>query len=157
MTDEEMLLLTDNQNREDSPSKFIDTIRTRTTNLSAYNFMAEREFKLHVLDWINNGKIKLFRSPAEGNYLVRLMGTTLSPNNTVSRLIHSFNSQAYEMAECNYKNLLTNGIIKESIVNPVVLKWKTVNINKELLGAVIPIEFNGQKYIKLNKDAITTF
>ena len=157
MTDEEMLLLTDNQNREDSPSKFIDTIRTRTTNLSAYNFMAEREFKLRVLDWINNGKIKLFRSPAEGDYLVRLMGTTLSPNNTVSRLIHSFNSQAYEMAECNYKNLLTNGIIKESIVNPVVLKWKTVNINKELLGVVVPIEFDGQKYIKLNKDAITTF
>ena len=55
------------------------------------------------------------------------------------------------------QNLLTNGIIKESIVNPVVLKWKTVNINKELLGVVVPIEFDGQKYIKLNKDAITTF
>ena len=161
MTDKEMLLLTDNQNREDSPSEFIDTIRTRTTDLSAYNFMAEREFKLRVLDWINDGKIKLFRSPGEGNYLVRLMGTTMSPNNTVSRLIHTFNSQAYEMAECNYKNLLANGIIQESAVNPVVLKWKTVNIEKDVLGSIKGNddlkEYGGKKYVKLNQDVITTF
>ena len=166
MTDKEMLLLTDNQNREDSPSKFIDTIRTRTTDLSAYNFMAEREFKLRVLDWINNGKIKLFRSPGEGNYLVRLMGTTMSPNNTVSRLIHTFNSQAYEMAECNYKNLLAHGIIQENVINPVVLKWKTVNIKKDILDIINEeedekngniINQGGIKYVKLNKDVITTF
>lgn len=166
MTDKEMLLLTDNQNREDSPSKFIDTIRTRTTDLSAYNFMAEREFKLRVLDWINDGKIKLFRSPGEGNYLVRLMGTTMSPNNTVSRLIHTFNSQAYEMAECDYKNLLAHGIIQENVINPVVLKWKTVNIKKDILDVINEeedkkngniINQGGIKYVKLNKDVITTF
>lgn len=166
MTDKEMLLLTDSQSRKDSPSEFIDTIKTRTTDLTAYNFMAEREFKLRVLDWINDGKIKLFRSPGEGNYLVRLMGTTMSPNNTVSRLIHTFNSQAYEMAECNYKNLLANGIIQESAVNPVVLKWKTVNIKKDILDVINEeedekngniINQGGIKYVKLNKDVITTF
>jgi hypothetical protein len=33
-----------------------------------------------VLDWLNNGKPKLFRSPAEGNYVLRLMNISMSPN-----------------------------------------------------------------------------
>jgi len=33
-----------------------------------------------ALDWLNDGKPKLFRSPAEGNYLVRLMNASLTPN-----------------------------------------------------------------------------
>lgn len=158
MTDEEMSLLTDNQTRKETVSDFIDTVRTRTTNLSAYNFMAEREFKLRVLDWINDGNIKLFRSPAEGNYLVRLMGATMSPNNTVSRLIHTFNCQAYEMADCDYNNLLAYNILKEDLVNPIVLKWKTVNVNKELLNKdTATTEIDGIKYVRLNQYALTTF
>jgi hypothetical protein len=38
---------------------------------------AERRFKLKLLNWLNDGKIKLFRSPAEGNYLVRIMNVAL--------------------------------------------------------------------------------
>jgi len=144
ITDKEMLLLTDNRARRHTNGKEADTVNTRTTDLTAYNFMAEREFKLRVLDWINDGKVKLFRSPGEGNYLVRLMGTTMSPNNTVSRLIHTFNSQAYEMADCEYKNLIEYGILQEGEINPVVIKWRTVNVNKDLLNNVSSTtEING--------------
>ena len=158
MTDKEMLLLTDNRTRRHTNGKEADTVNIRTTDLTAYNFMAEREFKLRVLDWINNGKIKLFRSPGEGNYLVRLMGTTMSPNNTVSRLIHTFNSQAYEMADCEYKNLVEYGILQEGEINPVVIKWRTINVNKDLLNnASSIVKIDGVRYVKLNQHTLTTF
>jgi len=44
-------------------------------NLTGENIKGERYFKLKVLDWLTNGKIKLFRSATEGNYLVRLIKT----------------------------------------------------------------------------------
>lgn len=65
----------------------------------------ERTFKLEVLDWLNNGKKKYFRSPQEGNYIVRLMNVSLSPDEHSQRKYHTFSCTAYEVAECNYENL----------------------------------------------------
>lgn len=63
----------------------------------AENIEAERRFKIKVLDFLNNGKNKLFRSPTEGNFLVQLMNTSLSPQQSLARMIHSFQSTAYEI------------------------------------------------------------
>ena len=82
------------------------------TDLVDENIKAEREFKLAVLDWLTNGKPKLFRSPTEGNYLVRLMNTQLTPEDRLGRMLHNFSCTAYEIAECNYNNLLNCGIFK---------------------------------------------
>jgi hypothetical protein len=79
-------------------------IKSKTTNVVDYNVSRERRFKMEVMDWLNNGKPKLFRSPTEGNYLVRLMNISLTPNDTLGRMLHSFSATAYEMAECNYTN-----------------------------------------------------
>ena len=73
--------------------------------LTADNMRKEREFKLMVLDWLTNGKPKLFRSPAEGNYIVRLMNTSLAPNDTLGRMLHTFTTSACEVAEYNFENL----------------------------------------------------
>jgi hypothetical protein len=43
------------------------------SNITDENIAYERRFKLTVLDWLSDGEIKLFKSPMEGNYLVRLM------------------------------------------------------------------------------------
>lgn len=85
--------------------------RPRTTNLTSYNFEAERKFKFAVLDWLNNGLPKLFRSPAEGNYIVRTTNVSLSPNEQVGRMLHSFSSTAYEIMEHSMENLQNNSII----------------------------------------------
>ena len=61
-----------------------------TTDIIDENIAVERKFKIAVLDWLNNGSIKLFKSPYEGNYLVRLTNISLSPNDTTSRMIHTF-------------------------------------------------------------------
>jgi hypothetical protein len=64
--------------------------------------VAERIFKMKVLDFLNDGKPKLFRSPSEGNYIVRLMNSSLSPDDKLSRMIHTFSTTATEIDEFNY-------------------------------------------------------
>lgn len=105
-----------------------DNLRARTTSLSGYNIAAERTFKLNVLDWLNNGKAKLFRSPAEGNYLVRLMNVTLSPEEKTGRMLHTFNSQAYEIAECTYDNLNAHGIISIDEPHYKSLRFESIRL-----------------------------
>lgn len=101
-----------------------------TTNLVSDNIAVEREFKLEVLEWLNNGEPKLFRSPTEGNYIVRLLNVSMTPNDTVGRMLHSFNATAYEIAEHNYDNLTKYNLI--STADPTVeqLRWETIQLNK---------------------------
>lgn len=67
-------------------------------NISDVNMAYERKFKVEVLEWLNNGEIKLFKSPQEGNYIVRLTNVSLSPNATTSRMIHTFSCTASEVS-----------------------------------------------------------
>lgn len=87
---------------------------TPTTNLSGYNMYAERKFREEVYKWLTNGQPKLFRSPAEGNYIVRLMNVSLtSPEDKLSRLLYSFSATGYEIQEQtaeNLKNLIFRGL-----------------------------------------------
>lgn len=84
-------------------------------NLTSTNIAAERIFKNEVLDWLSNGQPKLFKSPTEGNFIVRLMNVSLSPNDTLGRMLHSFSCNAYEIAECNIDNLSYYKLVNEAI------------------------------------------
>lgn len=101
-----------------------------THNLVTENIKAERDFKLEVLEWLNDGKVKLFRSPTEGNYIVRLMNVTMSPNDTLGRMLHTFNCSAYEVDDYNYQNLFNHGLI--SVINDIKyqMRWATVPLSK---------------------------
>ena len=81
------------------------------TDLSSINIYKERQFKMEVLEWLNNGRLKVFRSPTEGNFIVQIMNVSLSPNETLGRMLHNFTCTAYEMAEFNFANLLENNMI----------------------------------------------
>lgn len=100
------------------------TAKPRTTQLVDYNVSAERTFKLSVLEWLNDGKIKLFRSPSEGNYLVRLMNVSLTPEDRLSRMIHSFQATAYEMMEFSYDNMLKENIISIKQPDLTQMRWE---------------------------------
>lgn len=117
LTNEELGLLDPNNEVRSnefgySTNEIFKTYQPRTTNLFGYNFNAERIFKLAVMDWLNNGQPKLFRSPAEGNYIVRTMNVSLSPNEQVGRMLHTFSSTAYEIMEHNVDNLQAHNMIK---------------------------------------------
>ena len=120
--------------REKTPSEGSSNSGYGTTNLSSDNIMREREFKFKVMDWLNNGKPKLFRSPTEGNYLVRLMNTSLSPNDTLGRMLHTFSSTAYEIDEINYSTLS---------------KYKLVNLKEEIINGILYASRNIEANIKM--------
>lgn len=101
----------------------------RTTNLTPQNIYNERNFKLEALEWLTNGKPKLFRSPTEGNYIVRLLNVSLSPNDTLGRMLHTFSSTAYEVAEYSYENLAKYEILTTSDPTTQQLRWKTILLN----------------------------
>lgn len=98
------------------PSNNLDNLLTGT------NIQREREFKIAVLEWLNNGKPKLFRSPAEGNYIVRLMNVSLSPNDTLGRMLHTFSCTAYEIAECSFDNLVSLDLMSLPASNTTSLR-----------------------------------
>jgi hypothetical protein len=78
---------------------FEDYKEVNTTNLTNENIAKERIFKLEVLNWLNNGKTKLLKSPTEGNYQVRIMNVSMSPNDTLGRMLHNFTATAIEVKD----------------------------------------------------------
>jgi hypothetical protein len=99
-----------------------------STNLNGENIAAERMFKMKVLEWLTNGEPKIFRSPSEGNYIVRLMNSSLTPNDTLGRMLHTFSSTAYEIADYNYKTLGEMGFITIDEGSMTTLQWETVDL-----------------------------
>lgn len=69
-------------------------------NITDYNdFLWERTFRQELLDWLNNGEPKLFRSETEGNLVVILADVSLSPFQGTSRRLYNFSATLYEVAE----------------------------------------------------------
>ena len=73
-------------------------------DISQYDYIYEREFRNLVSDFLHNGKPKLFKSPTEGNIIIRLMDVGMSPKQELSRIIYSFSSTAYELADNTINN-----------------------------------------------------
>lgn len=99
-----------------------------TTNLTDENIYKERNFKMTAYEWLTNGEPKLFRSPGEGNYLVRLMNVSMTPNDATGRMLHTFSGTAYEIADFNYKNLKKLGFIKPDEPREATIKWGSVSL-----------------------------
>ena len=104
-----------------------------TNTLEGYNFSYEREFKLEVLDWLNDGKPKLFKSPTEGNILVRLMNTSFTPEQVLGRMIYSFSTTMYEIDDLTLEN---------------IDKYKIQNIGTRITPVQKPVE----KQSRINMD-----
>lgn len=74
------------------------------------NTVLEREFRKKVEEFLNDGKPKLFKSPNEGNLIVRIMDVNLTPNQTLGRLICDFSCTAVEIDEASLTNIQKYGI-----------------------------------------------
>lgn len=76
-----------------------------TNNIKDYNdFIFEKFFRDKVEKFLYDDNAKLFRSPSEGNILVRLMNVNFTPNQQLGRRIWTFSAEAYEIDECNLDN-----------------------------------------------------
>lgn len=97
-----------------------------TTNLTSDNLTAERLFKMEVLEWLTNGQPKLFRSPTEGSFIVRLMNSSLTPSDQVGRMLHTFSSTAYEIADYTFDNLASYGFLNTTDPTTIQRRWETI-------------------------------
>ena len=110
---------------------------TQTLDSVGYNMRAERRFKLKILDWLGNGKIKMFKSPAEGNYLVRLLNISLTPEDKLGRMLHNFTATAYEVEEFNYNNLVSLGFLNTVDSTKTMVDMKTVKFADIIAAASV--------------------
>lgn len=123
---------------------FYDDEMSFQTDLTGNNIYTERDFKLKALDWLNNGQPKLFKSPTEGNYIVRLMNVSLSPMDQLGRMLHTFSCTAYEIAENTYKSLEKLNFINADISFADQLYYLTKVISED--------QTTSQNTIPANKD-----
>ena len=114
-------------------------LENKVTDYHADNMKKERLFKTEVLNWLNNGKPKLFRSSEEGNFIVRLMKVSLSPMDKLGRLLHTFNCSAYEIAECTNENLQKLNILNIIDEDKYILQAKTQSLEGLSPGSLISL------------------
>lgn len=83
-----------------------------TTQQNPSSVKIEREFRHRVETFLNDGKYKLFKTPTEAdkNIIVALTGASLTPQQSLNRMIYSFSTTAYEVAENTLANLKDLGI-----------------------------------------------
>lgn len=78
-------------------------------NIIQYDYIYERDFRDKVFEFLQDGEPKLFKSPTEGNIIIRLKDVNQTPNQSLDRMIYSFTSNAYEIDEANMNNYLKYG------------------------------------------------
>lgn len=90
--------------------------------ITQYNdFTLERTFREKVQEFLYSNDVKLFRSPSEGNILVRLMDVSFTPETTLGRMIYTFSATAYEIDEITFDNFEKYGIQKVGTYGEYIL------------------------------------
>lgn len=68
-------------------------------SIDMYDHYWEREFREKLVAWLNDGEPKLYRSKTEGNLCVMITDISLTPNETLGRMIYDFSATMYEVAD----------------------------------------------------------
>ena len=76
----------------------------KKNNIDQYDYRRELDFREKVLAFLQDGKPKLFKSATEGNIIVRLMQINTQPEQSLNRMVYSFTSTAYEIADNTMEN-----------------------------------------------------
>lgn len=100
----------------DNSDNMIDYIEyNKRNNISDYNnYILERRFRDKVIDFLEDGNPKLFKTLTEGNILVKLTDVSLSPQTQLHNYIYSFSANAIEIEQANINNYFKYNILKET-------------------------------------------
>ncbi len=115
------------------------------TRLNDSNVMAERKFRDKVLEFLNDGKPKVFKSSTEGNMIVRCMNNALTPNDTLGRMLYSFNSALTEIEDYTWENLVKYDLINISYPVTGIWFWKTIATHDYYQIMAVKEYFDGTK------------
>ena len=79
-------------------------------SISQYDYTYEREFRKEVLKFLKSGNLFLYKSPTEGNMIIRLTDISCTPNQSLDRMIYSFSGNASEADDYTVYNCLKYGL-----------------------------------------------
>ena len=97
---------------KDRTSEYNDYIRERNEQSSLRNInkwtdsLLEKGYRDIVIKDLYENKPFLFKSPTEGNILVKLMDISFNPDNLLNRHVYSFSTTAYEIDENDLTTLV---------------------------------------------------
>lgn len=98
-----------------------------TTDKSDTMVYIERKFREKVMEWLSDGKPKLFRSETEGNMIVMLSGASFTPLDKTGRMVYSVSMTVTEIADMTSENLekynLVPSLIKSVYVDSQPYKY----------------------------------
>lgn len=70
------------------------------------DYLLEREYRDDVTKFFYEDKVRLFRSPTEGNIIVKLMNVSLTPNEQIKRRVSAVQCTAYEVDDCTVEKCI---------------------------------------------------
>lgn len=76
------------------------------------NILYEKDFREKVIEFLYANNVKLFRSPTEGNILIKLTNISLTPELVLGRMLYSFSATAHEIADISIDNYIKYNILK---------------------------------------------
>ena len=86
-------------------------IYNENQRITPYNdIILERRFREEAMDFLNSGRVFLFKSPAEGNILVRIINFSFSPKTEINNLVYDVSCECIEVAPCTVENFKKYGI-----------------------------------------------
>ena len=80
----------------------------------------ERKFRDFVMEWLSDGKPKLFRSETEGNMIVMISNASFSPQERTGRMTYSVSMTVTEIAKYDLENLITYNLIPYDITTSLI-------------------------------------
>lgn len=111
----------------------------------------ERFFRELVYDFLYSENVKLFRSPTEGNILVRLTNITFTPITSLGRVLYSFSANAVEIDDANITNYKKYNIFPDSIFEIVTESPQIEAYKDKSSNLVLVINANGANQ-KMNQN-----
>ena len=106
--------------RDYPQSNMVGDTSYRFLTTTENDWMWEREFREELVEWLNDGEPKLYRSMPEGSMVVMLTDVNLTPMQGRSRLNWDFTTTVYEIAEADSLELLDSLGIYKTVKLPEV-------------------------------------
>ena len=129
-SENELKLFTSKREIYKESKSLYDTYNQQNGITDYYDFIYEKQFRDKVYEFLYKHDIKLFRSAAEGNILIKLMNIDFQPVESLGRKLYSFTATAVEIDEVTVRNCEKYGI-------QTVGKYQAqVTYTHELLGQI---------------------
>lgn len=105
--------------RDASDAALLGSTSSQYLTTTQNDWLWEREFRERLIQWLNNGEPKLYRSMTEGSLVVMLTDISLQPVQNSSRFTYSFSATMYEMEDASSLDTLDSlGIYNRTINEP---------------------------------------